>query len=80
MDELGRRHQVPGLVRKAMYEGRASTDDDYGSILDATPDEHEKRLAHIAELEEQITDLPASEHKVALVAELRKLKREAAAS
>ena len=69
---------MPGLVRKAMREGRASTDDEYGPTWDNDdPDERERRLGRIAELQKQIATLPASEHKADLVAELRKLRREA---
>lgn len=65
--------KATGLVRKAMRDGRASTGE--GPTWDVEPDLREKRLARIAELEEEIATLPASEHKADLVAELQKLRR-----
>jgi len=65
-----------GLVRKAMRDGRASTDD-CGVTWDVEPSLDDKRIARIGELEEEIATLPAGEHKADLVAELNKLRREA---
>jgi len=64
-----------GLVRKAMKDGRASTDD-CAVTWDVEPSLDDKRVARMGELEAEIATLEPSEHRADLVAELQKLKRE----
>jgi hypothetical protein len=65
-----------GLVRKAIRDGRASTADEDPTPWDEVPDLRERALARIGEIEEEVATLPAGEHKMNLLAERRKLRRE----